>query len=135
MFIFLITHKKIFFDQMTFFPFHIISSWSKEQWNNNLAHSFCQHWTVLKISIPVSRIIWRVKNHLYYLSYKISYKNRLKIKNRKNPQNLCWYFLVSSNTSSANPTKWSNRLKQFVSNSRRIFWVCLTILWGWRLKG
>ena len=27
-----------------------------------------------------------------------------------------------------NPTKWSNILKQFVSNSRRIVWVCLTIL-------
>ena len=28
-------------------------------------------------------------------------------------------------------TKWSNILKQFVGNSRRIVWVCLTILWGW----
>ena len=26
------------------------------------------------------------------------------------------------------PTKWSNTLKQFVDNSRRIVWVCLTIL-------
>ena len=33
----------------------------------------------------------------------------------------------------ANPTKWSNTLKQFVGNYRRI--ECLTILWGWRLKG
>ena len=34
-------------------------------------------------------------------------------------------------TLSTNPTKWSNTLKQFVgnSNSRRIVWVCLTILW------
>ena len=31
---------------------------------------------------------------------------------------------------SADPVKWSNTLKQFVSNSRRIVWVCLTILWG-----
>ena len=29
---------------------------------------------------------------------------------------------------SDNPTKWSNTVKQFV-------WVCLTILWDWRLKG
>ena len=36
---------------------------------------------------------------------------------------------------SASPIKWSNILKQFVGNSRRIVWVCLTILWGWRLKG
>ena len=41
----------------------------------------------------------------------------------------------SVNPLSAKPTKWSNTLKQFVGNSRRIFWVHLTILWGWRLKG
>ena len=35
---------------------------------------------------------------------------------------------------SANPTKWSNTLKQSVGISRGIDWVCLTILWGWRLK-
>ena len=35
----------------------------------------------------------------------------------------------------SNPTKWSNTLKQFVGNSRRIIWVCLAILWGWHLKG
>ena len=33
-----------------------------------------------------------------------------------------------------NLTKWSNTLKQFVGCCRRIVWVCLTILWGWRLK-
>ena len=36
------------------------------------------------------------------------------------------------NPSSTNPTKWSNTVKQFVVNSRRI--VCLAILWGLRLK-
>ena len=35
---------------------------------------------------------------------------------------------------SANPTKSSNTLKKFVGNSQRIVWLCLTILWGWRLK-
>ena len=39
------------------------------------------------------------------------------------------------NPLSANPTKWSNTLKQFVGNSRRITWVCLTILWWLTLKG
>ena len=29
----------------------------------------------------------------------------------------------------------SNALKQFVDCCRRIVWVCLTILWGWHLKG
>ena len=38
------------------------------------------------------------------------------------------------NPISASPTKWSNTLKQFVDNSRRIVLVCLTILWDWRLK-
>ena len=36
---------------------------------------------------------------------------------------------------SANPLKWSNTLKQFVGNNRRVVWVCLTIMWGWHLKG
>ena len=39
------------------------------------------------------------------------------------------------NSLSVNPTKWSITLKQFVAKSRRIVWVCLTILCGWRLKG
>ena len=40
------------------------------------------------------------------------------------------------NLLSANPTKWSSTLKQFVGCCRRIVWMCLTILWGWRrLKG
>ena len=39
------------------------------------------------------------------------------------------------NPLSANLTKWSDTFKQFVSNSRRIVWVCLTILWGCRVKG
>ena len=39
------------------------------------------------------------------------------------------------NPLSTNPTKWSNTLKQFVGFFRRIVWVCLTILWDWRLIG
>ena len=38
------------------------------------------------------------------------------------------------NPLSANPTRWSNTLKQFVGCCRRVVWVCLTVLWGWRLK-
>ena len=44
-------------------------------------------------------------------------------------------YIVSFNPLNANPTKWSNTLKQFIGCCRRIFWVCLNILWGWRLKG
>ena len=39
------------------------------------------------------------------------------------------------NPLSANSTKWSYTLKQLVSCSGRTVWVCLTISWGWRLKG
>ena len=42
---------------------------------------------------------------------------------------------LDDNPVSANPIKWSNTLKQFLASSRRIVWVCLTILWGWRLEG
>ena len=34
-----------------------------------------------------------------------------------------------------NPTKWLNTVKQFVGCCRQIVWVCMTIFWGWRLKG
>ena len=39
------------------------------------------------------------------------------------------------NPLNANPTKWSNTVKQFVGKCRRIVSVCLTILWGWCLSG
>ena len=35
------------------------------------------------------------------------------------------------NPLSASPTEWSKTLKQFVGE----LFECLTILWGWRLKG
>ena len=37
------------------------------------------------------------------------------------------------NPLSANPTKWSHTLKQFVGYCWRIVWVYLTILWEWRI--
>ena len=36
---------------------------------------------------------------------------------------------------SANHSKWSDTLKQFVGCCRQIVSVCVTILWGWCLKG
>ena len=60
--------------------------------------------------------------HRSFLNYVTSHKK--------------WYmfvFKVYFNPLNANPTKWSNTLKQFVSNSQWIVWVCLTILLGWRL--
>ena len=37
------------------------------------------------------------------------------------------------NLLNANPTKWSNTLKQFIGNSGQIVPVCWTILWDWHL--
>ena len=39
-----------------------------------------------------------------------------------------WFTIKSVDALSADPTKWSNTLKQF----RRIVWVCLIILRDWR---
>ena len=43
--------------------------------------------------------------------------------------------IALTNCMSANSREWSNTLKQFVGNSQQFFWVRLTILWGWCLKG
>ena len=45
-----------------------------------------------------------------------------------------WKDIGKFNPLSANPTKCSNTLKQFVGNSQQTVWVCLTIWWGWCLK-
>ena len=42
--------------------------------------------------------------------------------------------MQSFNILSNNPTKRSNTFIQFVDVSRKIAWVCLNILWGWRLN-
>ena len=48
--------------------------------------------------------------------------------------NFRFSFLKVLNLLSANPTKWSNALKQFVGKSRQIVWVRLAILCSSRLK-
>ena len=57
------------------------------------------------------------------------YKNLITFTNKKGNK------LVQLNPLSAKLTKWSNTLKQFVGCCWPTVWVCLTILWGWRLKG
>ena len=44
-------------------------------------------------------------------------------------------FCCRINLLRTNLSKWSNTLKPFVGFCRWIAWVCLTILWVWRLKG
>ena len=46
----------------------------------------------------------------------------------------CKTLFLVFNALSGNPTILWNTLKQFVNCYRRIFWACLTISWGWRLK-
>ena len=40
-----------------------------------------------------------------------------------------WIWLPQINLLSANRTKWSKTLKQFVGSCKRIFWIFLSILW------
>ena len=47
---------------------------------------------------------------------------------------MCMIFWKLLNPLCTNPTKWSETLKQFVSKSPQIVWVCLTILSGWCLR-
>ena len=55
----------------------------------------------------------------------------------KQVKNLCSriYYTYTKKDFSANPTKKSNTLKQFLGCCRRIVWMCLTIFGGWNLKG
>ena len=39
------------------------------------------------------------------------------------------------NTLSANPTNWSNTLNNSSAICWRSVWMCLTIVWYWRIKG
>ena len=52
--------------------------------------------------------------------------------NIRKPRPVTWNGIIKTklpfNPLSANPTKWSNTLKQFVGCSQRIVWVCLIIL-------
>ena len=45
------------------------------------------------------------------------------------------YQKMRVNNLSSKTTKWAKTLKHFLGYCRRIVWVCLTILWDWRLKG
>ena len=45
-----------------------------------------------------------------------------------------WIFMRKVNPLSANPAKWLKRT-QTIRKSNLIVQMCLTILWGWRLKG
>ena len=48
---------------------------------------------------------------------------------------LFFFFQLSFNPLNAKFTKWSTHSNNSSANWRRIVWVCLSILWDWRLKG
>ena len=65
----------------------------------------------VKFAIVTNQLLF-LESHAKVIPNKITYINPLNAKFTKRP----------------------NTLKQFVG-SRRIVWVCLVILWDWRLKG
>ena len=75
------------------------------------------------------------KYHLGYVPYNSSVIScSVSDPSSFNGCNDNFYVFNQFNPLRANPTKWSNILEQFVGKIRRIVWVCLTILWCWRLK-
>ena len=75
-------------------------------------------------------------NIIHFWSRFNSYTASKHLKIFKNIENTDLKWIISTkwkqhfNPLSANLTKWSITLKQFVEFCRRIVWVCLTILWG-----
>ena len=84
--------------------------------------------TQIRVSLHGYLCYFPVQNPIFYISYFIIQLKTCQINS---------YYLMKIrglNLLSAKPTKWSNTLKHFVGKSQRIAPVCLTILWGWRLK-
>ena len=69
-----------------------------------------------------------------YLGQGIACRPNFFIEKQSHFWHTFWKNHILFNPFSANPTKWSNTLTQFIGCCWRIVWVCLTILWGWRLK-
>ena len=111
----------------------------------NLLHifktPFCKNTSVgLLLSIWVRFFFLKRRNCVHSMSYQsnvtlewleICSNYAVKHQNDNKAANL----LTFLNLLSANPTKWSNTLKQFVGSCRLIVWVCLIALRGWCLKG
>ena len=79
-----------------------------------------------------NNFIQRIKK-LYLRKHKYVQNYRFKIQNILIDGLLPMKNCTLINSLSANPTKWSNTLKQFVG---KILTNCLSliILWGWRLR-
>ena len=113
------------------FEVNIVCGWLKHKATINYLNG--KNKNLLQWTRPLLKLCWKdvvmeinIKmNTTFRFTAGMEYVNYVIVKQ----------YHIYINTLSANPTKWSSRLKQFVGKSRRIVWVCLTILWGWRLKG
>ena len=119
-----IQHKILYLLLLPLFPGNFLSSYLMES-----PHSFdlitvfrCNFNNAVTKSLATMLAPWYLAEH--------QVGNEPNIKTQTNTNKY-----ITLNLLKANPTKWSNTLKQFVGCCRRIVWVCLSILWGWRLKG
>ena len=125
----------------------------------NLLNTCCSVWTaLLKTLVLVKELYWiliirQVMSLYWFIVYRqfterkivherhccLTLLNTLPCSNSR-VEFVCYIQLrelskSSINHLSANPTKRSNTLKQFVGKNLQIVWLCLIILWGWRIKG
>ena len=140
---------------MLFWLFHIrqgLFSWimpvlsqyllyQRQQWNTRITCEISSKLTIKTrggrqwLWIPASGWVLVVTVFFRSLNFRLWIPSDIYLfkVNNGNTRKMCKN-LFQVNLLSANPTKWSNTLKQFVGKSQRTVQVCLTILWGWRLK-
>ena len=130
----------------------ILLSWNWSLFNSliNKSRRYANESSSDKLNLYYSGRVYCVKpvcirsfSRPYFPSFGLNIQSkRGKILTRKTSNTDTFYavytlyrYLLGIHSLSANPTKWSNTLKQFFGNIRGIVWLYLTILWGWHLKG
>ena len=98
----------------------------------NVAQTFKLQRYATILSITQFLHIWHTSKRHFLNIWQFPPEDAVIAKNQMRYCAEVWWFSI--NTLGANPTKWSNTLKQIAGNSRRIVWVCYTI-WCWHLKG
>ena len=78
------------------------------------------------VKLSYNKFVGWISNLILFFYFRFLHLNNLLNKNH----------VIDFNVKPLNAkrTKWS-KTESFVGKSRPIVWVCLTILWGWRLKG
>ena len=148
-----------FWLNLTYARYFLMSHWKgflaiRKKWSRNLAKviwkKFQYHFHRIRVSrmkrVSAIELRDKISSKLIELRYISAEEIGSKIWNLTSPFSFSGVFRPQSNVHnkllsqnlnplSANPTKWSNTLKQFIGNGGQIVGVCLTILWGWRIKG